>query len=339
MARRGEWRTSWLSREVLALPAFMMGVFAYGIAHAYDWPAAPWIGLLTLVASLALFVCTGMIYACLRFLQEWASPLTLVNFFLLGAASGCTLAAALAAWLAPASLSLCAEAAIVLTLLALAGRVASLARNARLRPKSSLQTAIGIRHTQIVQKAQGFMGGSFNTREFFHGASPAKLRAIKWAFLVLTFPVPILLLVAGWAGGMRIFCALAFVVSTPVCWPSAGIFSPRPITRRTSTTRRSRDTRSVRRRRGDHALGNERGDLGIGIAIALQQFARVFAQQRSRAVDARRRLRKVDGATDGPCCASLGMHELRHHAAGKRLRVRQRFAERMDRDRRARRPR
>ncbi|MEO8751710.1 MAG: DmsC/YnfH family molybdoenzyme membrane anchor subunit [Casimicrobiaceae bacterium] len=207
-----KWRTSWLSREVLALPAFIGGVFVYGVAHAYAWAAAPWMGLLALVACLALFVCTGMVYACLRFLQEWASPLTLVNFFLLGAASGCTLAAALAAWLAPQSLALCAEAAIVLTAAALAGRAASLARNAQLRPKSSLQTAIGIRHTQIVQKAQGFMGGSFNTREFFHGASKAKLHAIKWTFLLLTFPVPVLLLAAGLGSGARGAFALAFAV-------------------------------------------------------------------------------------------------------------------------------
>ena len=43
-----------------------------------------------------------MIYASMRFLQEWASPLTLVNYLLLGCASGCTLAAALAGLAAPA---------------------------------------------------------------------------------------------------------------------------------------------------------------------------------------------------------------------------------------------
>ena len=31
-----------------------------------------------------------MIYACIKFMQEWASPLTLVNYFLLGSASGFT---------------------------------------------------------------------------------------------------------------------------------------------------------------------------------------------------------------------------------------------------------
>ena len=207
-----KWRTSWLSREVIALPAFIGLVIAYGAAHALGWPASPWIGLFALAACLALFVCTAMIYACLKFLQEWASPLTLVNFFLLGAASGTTLAAALAAWLAPMLSALYAKTAIALTLVALVGRLASLVRNARLKPKSSLQTAIGIKHPRVVQKSMGFMGGSFNTREFFHGASREKLRAIKWGFLLLTFPIPMLMLLAGMSSGVGALYALAFAV-------------------------------------------------------------------------------------------------------------------------------
>jgi hypothetical protein len=61
-------------------------------------------------------------------------------------------------------------------------------RNRRLRPKSTLQTAIGIKHPRIIQKAMGFMGGSFNTREFFHGRSGAVLRSIKWVFLLAAVP-------------------------------------------------------------------------------------------------------------------------------------------------------
>ena len=38
------------------------------------------------------------------------------------------------------------------------------------------------------------MGGSFNTREFFHGKSNVFLRRIKPAFLVLGFVMPLLLL-------------------------------------------------------------------------------------------------------------------------------------------------
>jgi len=138
-----------------------------------------------------------MIYACIRFLQEWASPLTIVNFTALGCASGFTLAAAYAAFAAPALLRGYVSTALVLTGIALCTRAASLVRNARIKPKSTLQTAIGVKHPKIAQKSQGFMGGSFNTREFFHGRPAAVVRAVKWSFLVLVFPVPAALLLGG----------------------------------------------------------------------------------------------------------------------------------------------
>ena len=147
--------------------------------------------------AFALFVCTGMIYACLRFLREWHSPLTVINYTLLGSASGFTLAAAFSAMTAPSEAGFFAGWAIIITLLAFAGRGASLVRNARLKPKSTIQTAIGIKHPHIVQRSQGSMGGSFNTREFFHGRSAAFLRAIKPAFLLLAFALPLALLALG----------------------------------------------------------------------------------------------------------------------------------------------
>ena len=177
------WRTSWLSREVIVLPAFMAAVAAWGL-----YPE-PWIGWIGVALAVALFVCTGMIYACLKFLQEWHTPLTVLNYTALGIASGTTLAAALAPSLIPA--------ALVTGALAYALRLATLARNARLRPKSTLATAIGVKHPRIRQIAQGAMGGSFNTREFFHGRPREVVRAVRWTFLALVFPAPALLLLMG----------------------------------------------------------------------------------------------------------------------------------------------
>ena len=85
------WRTSWLSRECIALPIFLLLTAAYGAAHWAGVSATLRIGALAAAASVALFVCTAMIYACLRFLQEWARPYTRVNFVLLVCACGCTL--------------------------------------------------------------------------------------------------------------------------------------------------------------------------------------------------------------------------------------------------------
>ncbi len=128
-------------------------------------------------------------------------PLTVVNYTLFGCASGFMLATVFAARQVSVQTGFFGGWAIVLTVIVFITRSISLYRNERIRPKSTIQTAIGIRHTQIQQKAQGAMAGSFNTREYFHGASKRKYKNIKWAFLVLVFPVPLLLVSAGLATG------------------------------------------------------------------------------------------------------------------------------------------
>ena len=206
------WRTSWLSREVIVLPAFMAVVLAYGALHYTGAAGTLLVGSGGLVLCLALFICTGMIYACIKFLQEWATSLTILSFILLGLASGFTFAAAYAVFTAPDLAATFARCAIVLTAFGLANRIATLVRNARLRPRSTLQTAIGIKHPKIEQKSQGFMGGSFNTREFFHGKAASVVKTVKWGFLLFAFPVPAALLAAGIAVGAPVLMAAAFVV-------------------------------------------------------------------------------------------------------------------------------
>ena len=218
-----QWRTSWLSREVIVLPVFMAVILLYALAHFLGWNGTYGspsggvsdptivIGAVGALLALALYVCTGMIYACLPFLREWATPLTVINYMLLGLASGFTLAAA-ATLASERSLQFLAGMALLLTAHGLAGRAASLDRNARLRPKSTLQTAIGVKHPQIVQKSQGFVGDSFNTREFFHGRTAATIRSVKWMFLLGAFVLPSALLGVGLAGASRIAFVLAFIV-------------------------------------------------------------------------------------------------------------------------------
>jgi DMSO reductase anchor subunit len=207
------WRTSWLSREVIALPAFMAVVLMYGFTHlAGSIDASLALGIVGAVFAFALYVCTAMIYACLPFLREWASPLTIANFVLLGAASGFTLAAAFAVLAAPELIRFYASWAFALTLSAGGCRVASLVRNSHLRPKSTLQTAIGIKHPRIVQRTMGFMGGSFNTREFFHGRRLSFVRSVKAIFLVAAFAIPLALLGAAWSGAPPALLPLAFVI-------------------------------------------------------------------------------------------------------------------------------
>ncbi|MEE9358294.1 dimethyl sulfoxide reductase anchor subunit family protein [Candidatus Vondammii sp. HM_W22] len=206
-----QWRTSWLSREVIALPAFMLLVFFYGcvqyfgltsplfvIAGTLPVDMALIIGFLASVGAFVLFICTAMIYASLKFLREWHTPLTVANYLLLGIASGFMLAAAFSVYSGVDLVVFFGTWAVIFTLTGFITRGASLIRNRRLRHKLNLNSAIGVRHQQMAQITQGFMGGSFNTREFFHGRSPALLKLIKHSFLVMVFLLPVILIVTAY---------------------------------------------------------------------------------------------------------------------------------------------
>jgi len=220
-----KWKTSWLSREVIVLPAFMVTTFMYAMIHISGWnpvlfalsddfivDLSLFIGAINMVLAFVLFICTAMIYACIKFLQEWATALTVVNYVLLGMASGFALSTAFAAFVESDLIHFYGGWAIVLTIAAFITRSASLIRNTKIKYKSNLSSAIGIRHTSIKQKAQGSMGGSFNTREYFHGAKPVFFKSIKWVFLVLAFIVPVALISSALASKISILFALAFIV-------------------------------------------------------------------------------------------------------------------------------
>ena len=212
------WRTSWMSREVIVLPAFIALVALWWLSLRLG-AGAPWSWLLPALAlcgAVLLWYCTAMIYACLRFIEEWAHPLTILNFTLMGLSSGLVLACAMAALSGEARfVQVFGPWALVATLAAWAARGGALRRNARLRHKSTLQSATGIRAQKLVQKSMGMSAGSFNTREFFHGVSLAALGNMKLGFLLLAFVLPALLAAWGVASASVLPWLLAVAVQAP----------------------------------------------------------------------------------------------------------------------------
>lgn len=210
------WRTSWLSRECLVLPAFIGWTLLWWALLPADGAAPLWLPLGALLLAGLLWLCTAMIYACLRFIQEWAQPLTLVNFILIGQGAGLVLASALAAFAGEdALLRRTGPAALGVLLAALAARWASLAHNAALKPKSTLHSATGIRTPQLVQKSMGMSAGAFNTREFFHGRTAAFLKNLKWLFLLCGFVLPALCAAGALVGGPVWLWPLAVALQVP----------------------------------------------------------------------------------------------------------------------------
>jgi sulfite dehydrogenase (quinone) subunit SoeC len=219
------WRTSWLSREVIVLPAFIALVALWWLALSLQWPA--WstrlvfpVGALLLAAL--LWYCTAMIYACLRFIEEWAHPLTVANFALIGLSSGFVLAAAVGAVAREAAfVAAVGPAALALTLVAWAARVLAVRRNAGIRHRSTLQSAIGVAAPRLLQTSMGMSAGSFNTREFFHHVSLAALGRIRLVSFALGYAMPALL--AAWA--IAAGSPLPWLLAVPI--QAAGLIADR----------------------------------------------------------------------------------------------------------------
>ena len=212
------WRTSWMSREVIILPAFIALVGLWWLAERTGVAAqyGALLPVLAIVGAIVLWYCTAMIYACLRFIEEWAHPLTIANFTLIGLASGLLLACALAALTGDTGmLAATGTLALVVTLAAWVTRAASLRRNAGIRHKSTLQSATGIKSPKLVQKSMGMSAGAFNTREFFHGASQAAVQNARLGLQLLAFAIPTVLMLLGVTSHAAWPWVLAVLVQAP----------------------------------------------------------------------------------------------------------------------------
>jgi DMSO reductase anchor subunit len=191
------WRTSWLSREVIALPAVMaLTVITFFFVHSGMVPAWVWAALL--IINLALWICTAKIYQCIQFIQEWSHPSTLSNFILLGLTSGgLLLELLLIIWngsSVPLGMSLISGTNFILLFIALNLKLWIWRRNQKLKPKSNLASATGIKGNNIRQTSMGFMGGSFNTREFFHHQTDRVISNIRKIVLLMAYIGPMILL-------------------------------------------------------------------------------------------------------------------------------------------------
>ena len=191
------WRTSWLSREVIALPVVML-LTAMTFLFVVSGLVPSWLWIALLISILALWICTAKIYQCIRFIQEWSHPSTLSNFILLGLTSGgLLLEFLLILWnepSAPLSMSMISGANFILLFLALNLKLWIWRRNQKLKPISNLASATGIKGSNIRQTSMGFMGGSFNTREFFHHQTDRVISNIRKIILLMTYVGPMVLL-------------------------------------------------------------------------------------------------------------------------------------------------
>jgi DMSO reductase anchor subunit len=192
------WRTSWLSREVIALPA-LMAVTAAIYFYAWTSEVSQWLWFALLITTVALWVCTAKIYQCIRFIQEWSHPSTLSNFIILGMSSGWLLLELLIfLWESPDNGTIndapLSTIAFILLFVSFNLKLWIWRRNRGLKPKSNMASATGIKGSQIRQTSMGLMGGSFNTREFFHHQTDRMIANLRKIILLCAYILPMILL-------------------------------------------------------------------------------------------------------------------------------------------------
>jgi DMSO reductase anchor subunit len=209
------WRTSWLSREVIVLP-LLIAVTVLGLLYSLTNEVPSWLWIAIVIATILLWICTAKIYQCIRFIQEWSHPSTLMNFTLLGITSGWMLLGVLVG-LSDGTKefplnSVMSGISFILLFVAFNLKLWIWRRNRSLRPKSNLASATGIKGSNIRQTSMGLMGGSFNTREFFHHQTDHAISNIRKIVLLCAYIFPMILVAYSISSPSNVIFILALAI-------------------------------------------------------------------------------------------------------------------------------
>ena len=192
-------RTSWLSREGVFAILFYLPALPY-LYCWYDGSCSEQmrtaLSLSILAIALATVFSTGMIYACLKTIRQWHTPLTPINYMTLSIMTGFLLFLSLHRLYTPSETPTL-FAVIAIVLIALAGLAklayyASVLREGAGEPNPN--TATGISRAQVRLLDVGHTAGTFLTDEFGYRVATRRLALLRALSVVLAFGLPLLLL-------------------------------------------------------------------------------------------------------------------------------------------------
>ncbi|WP_029355651.1 DmsC/YnfH family molybdoenzyme membrane anchor subunit [Bosea sp. 117] len=210
-----QWRSSWLSREGVAavatfLPAVLLGLGWVVLGRTDGWVALSGIAV-ALCAALTV-CCTAMIYASLKPIAQWHSPFTLPGYLVYAAASGTTLlAAVLAATGQPAPIA--NLAALVLTLLAGAWKIATWRHDDRLAMPATINSATGLAGGTVRSIEWPHTEENYLLKEMGYRVARKHRDRLRALVLFAAFALPTLLLLPGLAAEAGIIGAACAVLA------------------------------------------------------------------------------------------------------------------------------
>jgi sulfite dehydrogenase (quinone) subunit SoeC len=189
-------RTSWLSREGVFAVVFMPLALIYLASIMFDAPQ--WLrvssGFLTAVMAWITVFSTGMIYACLKTIRQWNTPLVPANYLALGYASGSLLLLLGAVLAGLDTLPYIAMSALIVSIAAVLKAIYYFwIRSPGLTP--TINTATGLTRAKVKLLDTGHTHGTFLTQEFGFQIARQKAGLLKVVVFVVGFALPGLMLV------------------------------------------------------------------------------------------------------------------------------------------------
>lgn len=187
------WRTSWLAREGVFAVAYYPFAAAYLLWVFFTGAPEATVGLIlaSIAGAIGLITifCQGMIYAVLRTIRQWNTPLVPANFYAMGLATGATVLAAIRVLTGgPASTFI----GIALALIAAVAVLKAIYYFWISRPAGpTIRTATGFNRFTVRILDQGHTFGSFLTEEFGHTLPRDKARGIKVIMYIFAVIIPI----------------------------------------------------------------------------------------------------------------------------------------------------
>ena len=189
-----QFKRSWLSREGVFALALYPSLAAYALAVDAVWPFSARIatGVAVIVLALAVLVCTGMIYACLKTIPRWHTPLVPIAYVVLGLYSGALILVAIAAFDARPVLAFAAVAFVLLTLAAIVKGLYY--QRFKAPAKSSLAAAVGMPAAAVKLLDAGHSHSNFLTDEFGFRIARERATMLRYLFLAFAFVAPMVVL-------------------------------------------------------------------------------------------------------------------------------------------------
>jgi sulfite dehydrogenase (quinone) subunit SoeC len=189
------WRTSWLSREGVLSVAFYPFALAYLALYWLDWwPAVRHFSgaIATLIAWMTIFS-TAMIYASLKTIRQWNTPLVPAAYLSLGHFSGGMILLVVAM---RAQVDVLPYVLMSLFQLFVAAFVKMIYFYwiTRMGVGSTINTATGFSRAQVRLLDAGHTHGTFLTQEFGYQVPRLRAASLRALSMLLAFGFPVVLL-------------------------------------------------------------------------------------------------------------------------------------------------